>query len=381
VTGAPAEREPSPPVHGGDLRAIGRRYGIDPDTLLDFSVNINPAGPPPALLRALEAGARDVAALARYPESDARSLRLALAAQLDIEPDAIVVANGAAALLGTSLAALAARRCVGPTPAFSEYRHAVRSAGARWFGVALDPAADFALDAARLCAAVRTSAADACIIANPHNPSGSLTPPQTLLALAADIAPRETAVVVDEAFIDYAPASSITRSAPKSANIIVVRSLTKFYGVPGLRAGYAVTNPDLGRTLRAQLPSWPVTSLAIDAFTAALGDRAYARKTLTDNAAARALLVRELATLGLHVAPSAANFLLVALPPGAPPATELTRRLIVQERIVVRDCSSYEGLSSGSYIRVGVRRPPENERLTQALARTLGRNPAPQASV
>jgi hypothetical protein len=245
----------STPAHGGDLVAIGRRYGVDPASLLDFSANVNPAGPPAPLLRALEAGVRDVAALGRYPDPDAASLRYALARTFDIEPEAIIVANGAAALISTALAALRPGRCVVPTPAFSEYRFAIRAAGAQFYALPLDAEVDFALDPQRVCAAVCGHAAEVCVITNPHNPSGSLTAPGILGSLVTAVRGLGTATIVDEAFIDYSPSSSITREAATTPQLVVIRSLTKFFGVPSLRVGYAVAHPDFVRRMRAQLPS------------------------------------------------------------------------------------------------------------------------------
>ena len=361
----------SAPVHGGDLVAVGRRYGIDPASLLDFSANVNPAGPPPSLLRALEAGVHDVAALGRYPDTDAGSLRRALARYLDIEPEAIVVANGAAALISTTLAALRPRRCVIPTPAFSEYQFAVGAVGAESCALPLDARVDFALDPQRVCAAVRAHAAEVCVITNPHNPSGSLTAPGTLRGLVTAVRRLGAATIVDEAFIDYSPSSSITRDAATTPQLIAIRSLTKFFGVPSLRVGYAVAQPDFVRSMRARLPSWPVTVLAIDALTAALADAAYAQHTRAENARARAILEADLRKLHLHVAPSAANYVLVRLPADSLRASELVRRLIVDHHIVARDCSTYDGMANGSYIRVAVRSPADNLRLCGALSSML----------
>ncbi len=366
-----ASEPESTPAHGGDLIAIGRRYGVDPASLLDFSANVNPAGPPAALLRALEAGARDLAALGRYPDPDATSLRHALARTLDIEPEAILIANGAAALLSTALAALRPRRCVVPTPAFSEYPFAVRAAGAQLRALALAAEADFALEPQRVCAAVRAHTADVCIITNPHNPSGSLTAPGALRELVADMRALGAATIVDEAFIDYSPSSSLTRDAATTPQLIVIRSLTKFFGVPSLRVGYAVAQPDAVRRMRAQLPSWPVTALALDALTAALADTAYAQRTVAANIRARALLAADLRRLGLHVAPSAANYVLVRLPADSLGATELVRRLIIGHQVVARDCSTYDGMENGSYIRVAVRSREDNLQLCGALSSTL----------
>jgi threonine-phosphate decarboxylase len=361
----------APPIHGGDLQAVGARYGIDPATLLDFSANVNPLGPPPALCRALEAGARDLAELGRYPEPDAGSLRHALGAHLDVDPEAIVVANGAAALIGTALAAARARACVVPTPAFSEDRHAADALNVAWFGVPLRLELEFALEPPRLFDAVKRHAANVCLITNPHNPTGSLATAQMLRTLADELRSLGASTIVDEAFIDYAPAASLTRFAAEHSGPIVIRSLTKLFAVPALRVGYAVAAPSVARRMRALLPSWPVTTLAMRALAAALDDLAYVERSVRENEIAREILARDLRALGFHVTASAANFLLLTLPSGAQSAAALTRRLILAARIVVRDCSSYDGLDDGRYIRVAVRQAPENERLIHALSAAL----------
>lgn len=365
-------RADAAPVHGGDLAAIGRRYGIAPSDLLDFSANLNPLGPPPSLLRELAAAAADVRDLARYPDPESRVLRDVLARHLDIEPDTIVIANGAAALFAVALAACDVRRCVVPTPAFSEYAHALRTIGASERNVPLDPTKNFALDPAALVAAIRDERAEALVVTNPHNPSGALTARETILALDSDVRASGAVTIADEAFVEYALEASITRDAARGdGSLIAIRSLTKFFAVPALRVGYAVTAPQRSRRMRALLPSWPVTTLATRALAAALGDVEFAARSLAANARAREDLARSLRALGCNVVPSTANFLLVGLPPGAPPAAELTQRMIRDSLVVVRDCSSYTGLEAGGYIRVAIRANAENHRLVGALTNAL----------
>ncbi|MBD5655736.1 MAG: histidinol-phosphate aminotransferase family protein, partial [Candidatus Eremiobacteraeota bacterium] len=288
-------------------------------------------------------------------------------------PDAIVIANGAAALFGIALHALEVERCVVPMPAFSEHRHALATAGAIHSGVPLDPTREFALQPERIVAAIRASDADACLVTNPHNPSGALTPRESMLQLAHDAKSLGTVTIVDEAFIDYAPEASVTRDAAARDALVTIRSLTKFFAVPALRVGYAVCDPSLARIMRRAIPSWPVTTLASRAVAVALDDAEFTSRTLVANERERARLAARLAAIGLRANPSATNFLLVSLPEDAPRAPELTQRLVLQSQIVVRDCSSFEGLEAGDYIRVAVRAAAENERLVDALARALGR--------
>ncbi len=357
--------------HGGDIAATAGRYRVDARSLLDFSANVNPLGPPAALLRELAAAANDVAELARYPAADAAPLRTALGTYLDVEPEAIVVGNGAAALLETALAVSGVRRCVVPIPAFSEYRRALVALGAELVAVPLDPATNFALEVAHLFEALRASDAQACIVTNPHNPSGALTSVEVVRAVRAAARTFGARTIVDEAFIDYAPHASIAPDAVRDAGLIVVRSLTKFFAVPALRVGYAVCAPEVARQMRARLPSWPVTTLAMRAVAAALSEATYADATRRHNERERRDLGAALARLGIHVFPSAANFLLLDVPARGRSSREVTHELIANARLVVRDTSSYDGLGAGCFVRVAVRGRDDNARLVAAFANLL----------
>jgi len=354
-------------THGGDLDAIVARHGGEAGDYLDLSANLDPLGPPHALLEALAVAARDVASLRRYPEPTSARLRAALARRRGVPADAIVVGNGAAALLETALAEPRVRTCVLPVPAFSEHRRALAALGIAAVPLPLEPAEDFALDAHRALAAVRASGADALLLANPHNPSGSLLAADAMRALVAELAALGCRTILDEAFIEYAPGGGLTADAIAHASLVVIRSLTKFYAAPALRVGYAVLAPARAAALRARLPSWPVTTLAARALEAALGDTAYDARALAGNRDARIALASELRRLGCHVVPSAANFILAELPTSAPPATAVAAWLARERRVVVRDCSTYDGLEHGRWIRVAARGLAERTRAVAAL--------------
>jgi threonine-phosphate decarboxylase len=325
--------------HGGNLAAVARQFGIAPDRILDFSANVNPYGLPPRAAERLAREAADPHLLAAYPDPDAGELRAALAAHLDVPPESIVIASGADALIHAVLRALAPRRCVIPQPAFSEY--------------------------ARAASANRGDGPDLLILNNPHNPTGACLSRAAMLERVAGIS-----VLADEAFVDYVPEAAITRDAAARAGLVSIRSLTKFYGAPGLRAGYAVAEPATARAIAAQLPPWPVTTLALNAFAEALRDRDYARETIERNRRAREVLARDLAALGCEVLPSAANFLLVRVAD----AIGLRDLLIRHHAILVRECESFEGLERGRYLRIAVRRESENRCLVEALREILCRS-------
>lgn len=367
------------PSHGGDVERIAREVGVSADDLLDFSANINPAGPPAAVLKRLAREAGDVRLLMRYPDIALNELRTAISTHAGVATANIVVANGAAALIDAAVRVATAAacdrgeaaRCVVPVPAFSEYRRALVAAGCKMLPLPLNRDDDFCLDVDEFAAAITRHRPAMCIITNPHNPSGALIERQALERVVHAAQDAGSILLLDEAFIDYVPNESLTGAAPHSENLIVLRSLTKFYGLPALRVGYAVASGQLAARLHTQIPSWPVTTMAAGAAVEAINDAAYAAQTLESNAQERAWLSFALkgACPGFlsNVFPSAANFLLLETASTAPTVGHLRDRLIAKHRILVRDCSTYEGLTDGRFIRVAVRDRADNERLVAAL--------------
>lgn len=358
-------------VHGGDVDDVARVYGVSPDRLIDFSANINPMGPPRrALMRiAREVTDRDV--LTRYPDPAYVELRHALAGALRVPATRVTIANGSVALIGAVIRTIAPRECLLATPAFAEYPRALQASRCRVRRFPLDAACGFDLDSDALIDVLTKYRPPMCVLTNPHNPSGALTPHPQMLRLLERALHTKTQLVVDEAFIDYVPTETLVPDAVRSEHLIVLRSLTKFYGMPALRVGYTVSSPRMAARISAQLPPWPVTTLAASAAVEAVQDQQYARRTLVTVADQRRWLSQALGTTGVTVYPSAANFLLLRLPATAPTSTRVRARLITDAGVVVRDCRSFDGLSNGRFIRVAVRQRDENERLVRALGSVL----------
>jgi threonine-phosphate decarboxylase len=256
-------------------------------------------------------------------------------------------------------------------PSFSEYRRALDAAGYTTVQLPLHAERDFRIDTGALAETIAHERAQLCIIANPHNPSGLALPRGAIEQLLHAASNTGTFILLDEAFIDYLPEESLTPVAAQTENLIVLRSLTKFYGMPALRIGYAVASPGVASAIRAQIPSWPVTTLAASAALEALRDTEYAERTREMNADERSRLTLALAKTNLRVFRSTANFLLIELPQNSPPIWNLRARLIREHKIIVRDCSNYETLSDGRYLRVAVRGHADNERLIAALSAVL----------
>jgi threonine-phosphate decarboxylase len=358
-------------VHGGDVDQAARTYGMPSDRLIDFSANINPMGPPRRALMRLAREAADRRLLTRYPDPDYIELRDTLAAALRVPAKGVTIANGSVALIAAIVRAIVPRACVLVTPAFAEYPRALRASGCQVRLFPLAAARGFALDSDALLKTLKKYRPAVCVLTNPHNPSGALTTRSHMLRVLDGARRTKTLLVIDEAFIDYAPTETVVAEAVRSEHLIVLRSVTKFYGMPALRVGYAVSSPRLAACIVAQLPPWPVTTLAASAAAEAIQDHEYARRTLVAVGDQRRWLSQALGTTGITAYPSATNFLLLRLPTTAPRSARLRARLITDHGVVVRDCRSFDGLSNGRFIRVAVRRRDENERLVRALRSVL----------
>ncbi|TYO98448.1 L-threonine O-3-phosphate decarboxylase [Geothermobacter ehrlichii] len=354
----------NPVPHGGDVFAAARELGVEPAAILDFSASINPLGPPEEAMRA---AAESLTACRHYPERDGESLRQALAEQHRLPVDCLLPAAGSTELIYLLPQVLRPRRALLLAPAFGEYARALQLAGCRVEELIWQPGSPFDLD--RLLAALDAET-DLLLLANPGNPSGEALPRQLLLALIDRLPPR-ISLVIDEAFADFCPSISLLDQVSRRSRLWVLRSLTKFYAIPGLRAGF-VAGPAAGiERLRWRLPPWTLSVPAAAAARACLAAADYRRRTLDQLPAWRRQLCDGLEKLGLSVIPGAANYLLVRLPEDLRPAADLVAALR-RRRILVRDCASFSGLDDG-WLRLAVRCPEENRTLLAALADRVGK--------
>ena len=348
--------------HGGNLRELAARAGLGRDAILDFSASVNPLGPPDGLRMALS---RAIDQLVHYPDPDCAELVAAIAARFQVDGAQIVVGNGSTELLFALARACDFDRALIPVPSYIDYAAAVRRAGRAVQCVKLAESDGFALDWEALDTEVRPR--DLVMLGQPNNPTGLLLDADRVRTFAA----RHPAamLVVDEAFADFVRGyPSLARQLPD--NMIVVRSLTKFYAIPGLRLGFTVSRPDVAAAIRAEILPWSVNSLAQAAGVAMLADADYPRQTLNLLESARRQLCDDLARLpGLHIYPGAANYLLVRLDRAEVNASQLAQRLL-RQGIAIRVFDAAQHLDE-RFFRIAVRRPEENERLIEALASAL----------
>jgi threonine-phosphate decarboxylase len=353
------------PLHGGQVHQIADRFGIPLSELHDFSANINPDGPPPAVLSCLREAINSPSIIANYPDLDELELRRRLAVYAGVRAENILVANGFVPLLKATLRMLAVESCLVPVPAFVEYRRTLERCRVEIIPHFVEVGTGFSRHAHDLF----SKRCDTILLANPQNPSGALSCRDELLWIAEQALKRNIFILLDEAFIDYCPETSLAGETDLFANLIVFRSVTKFFGMAGLRVAYAVANTEICKQIQESIAPWSVTSLASLAAGVAVQDKAYARRTIALNKLRREQLQAAIAKLGIHSYPSVANFLLLRLP-GSVDRQQFWERMIREHHIVLRNCANYEGLSD-ELLRAAVRTETENELLIDALAREV----------
>ena len=350
-------------AHGGDLRRMAAQSGRKAEDILDFSVNVRPQGAPEHIRAALN---RALATVHCCPSPHGEEA-IALAAQHFCLPEeCFVFGNGSNELIHATMQVLRQRgistACI-MEPAFSEYALACARAGiaVQHCLLALDADAHKALAEALQ----QVPAGAACLLANPSNPAGAYIPRDALLALMQTR--PDVFFVLDEAFIDYVgsdAAVSVIGHAPE--HCLVLRSLTKFYAIAGVRVGFLAAAPAVAQAVRHSLPAWNLNTFALACACAALqGSPLSAEQTRQENARARADLCACLeAVPNVRLVPSVANYVLFQWHRAPHHAAAL---LLHQEGIALRDCANYYGLDQGNWFRAAVRLPEDHRRLAHAL--------------
>ena len=360
------------PMHGGNVHAAARELRRSIGSILDFSASINPLGPSSKVVQVLKDG---VELVQHYPDPDCISLKRAITRRWQIAPDRIVVGNGSTELIDIIPRALSFRSALIVGPTYAEYAQAVVRAGGRTSMVTAEKKEEYRppLEQVmrRISSQRRDGAIDAIFLCNPNSPTGRACPPQELHPLFAAADRAGSWVVLDESFIEYCDALTCLRHVRNHSRLIILRSFTKFYGLPGLRIGYSVSSPAVAALLKRYQPPWSVNSVAQRAAEAAIADVRHARRCLAYVKRERARMARQLSSIdGLTVIPSSANFLLIELP--APFRSRTITAELRQQGLLIRDCSTMQGCTE-QMIRVAVRARNDNDRLLTALVRLLRR--------
>lgn len=357
-----ADRGPLGHRHGGLPEEDFLRLSLPSAPVTDFSVNLNPLGFPGVIRREWPSLIREIEA---YPSLEGKGVAEYLGQRLGLPPGNILAGNGSTELIYLAPRVLGFRRAAIVSPSYHDYYRASVLAGAETMRLDLSPQDDFRPPPKTAMEAALWDA-DALWLGNPNNPTGTFFPRPVVHDLA--LRHPDKWIVVDEAFMPFVEAWEQESLAlpPLLPNVIVIHSLTKFYGLAGLRLGALTARRDVIERLKQAKEPWTVNGVADRIALLLMDCSAYEEETRRLVSGERERLLAALSEIeGIRPFPSRANFLLCRWEAG-PDLDALLRELLAQG-LYVRDCRNFPGLEA-DYFRMAVRIPPENDRLVKSLA-------------
>ena len=352
------------PVHGGEVQRAAKRAGLRRQAFLDASASLVPWSP-----RWQRIG---LSAWRDYPDRSQALLRQHLAVLHGVNSSFLLPGNGAAELF-TWAARDAAEHglSVLASPGFADYKRALRC----WSATSRQQRLPLLWDEGFPQPFPDPGEGSVLWICNPHNPTGQLWSRASLQPLLE----RYALVICDEAFLPLVPngeQQSLIPLVAEHSNLVVIRSLTKLYGIAGLRLGYAVAQPQRLQRWAKWRDPWPVNGIAL-----AVGERLLSSPRRYQSWCARvqrwtategAWMQRQLAALpGITPMPSAVNYLLIRANRSLVPLREALEQ---RHRILLRDCRSFEGLGE-TWLRIGLQSRRNNRRIVWAMREELKRSP------
>ncbi len=353
------------PAHGGDPHAIAQIAGIDPDKLIDFSASINPIPPPGCVSQLLLETPR---LLREYPDPHCSIITKNISLAAGVPEDWICVTNGSTEMIyllphllnkGQEVAIL--------DPCFSEYEKAFMAFGVQPHSVPLQADTGFQADPSLLFSQLDSiQQLGAIVFGNPTSPAGKLYS-DFLPHLQGYCEGRNVILIIDEAFIDFSsPDNSAWNLLKKNSDLILVRSLTKFYSLPGLRIGYGILHPKKILKITPHRYPWSVNALAQAVGAEVISDRTFQEKTRDWTLHERGFMFQALSSIRqIEIFPSDANFFLLRIRGNSAPA-DLYQHLLSQS-LLIRNCGNFKGLDE-SFFRISLRERKENQKLVDAIS-------------
>lgn len=329
--------------------------------ILDFSSNVNPLGYPNSVKKSIQ---NNIKKIPLYPDHNSSELKEKLAKHLDVSTNNLVVANGATEIIYDFCRVMIDKSPVLiAIPTFGEYESASKLCGAK---LQFFKTMNLESDLMRFIQKIPKSGL--VFLCNPNNPTGTIMQKKSIIQIVKAAKARSSVVFVDECFIELTQHmhESVIDQISKFDNLFVLRSLTKSFGLAGLRLGYGVGNKNLSSVLNKIKIPWSVNGLAQEAGLAALSDETFLAKTQNLIKTESKFLINSISKMNnFSCFDTATNFILINTYQRA----NLVQKKLLQKNILVRDCSNFRGLSS-NYIRIAVKTRRDNQKLVKAL-RTL----------
>lgn len=346
------------PAHGSNPAHLYDSLQMkQPDAIIDFSVNVNPYGPPPGLKKQW---ASWLAVISDYPDPYGRLVTRQIARLNQMNERQVVLGNGAAELIQFLGQLWRGRKIIVVQPAFSEYETVCRVYGCEIDYVFINE--NFTLPINELTA--KAEGAAAVFICTPNNPSGLAFSEEEIIQLLDSLKPTGCCVVIDEAFYDFAGSFSVSPLIPRYPQLIVLRSLTKMYAIAGLRIGYLLASEELALQIACFRPHWNVNALALKAAETLLADLSFAEETREKVAGEREEIFSFLASEGFDFTRSVVNFYLLRDP--LLDDQKPFFLFLLEKGIVLRHTYNYPGLD-GKWLRAAIKTKADNNKLKEAL--------------
>ncbi|MDN3015267.1 threonine-phosphate decarboxylase CobD [Paenibacillus sp. BSR1-1] len=349
------------PSHGSNPQYLYKAMGLKhPDKQIDFSANINPLGPPPSLQENWNSFFQKIMV---YPDPFASNLKERIACKEGLSDDSILIGNGGAELISLIGRMMAGKKVLIVEPAFSEYEAACRANQCEIFYHQLvEPAFEF--NPGDIFAKLRQ--ADALFLCNPNNPTGVQYSASTILSIIKAGEKHNCFVILDEAFYDFLiDYESLTPYINRFSNLIIIRSMTKMFAIPGIRLGYMLAKPKVIAELSSLQPHWSINAIALLAGEICMQEESFIERTKDFIYNERKRLFHFLKDQEYEISDSSVNFYLLR-DPYIENQYELFEFLILKG-FVPRHTFNFPGLD-GKWLRFAIKGSEENNQLMEVLA-------------
>ncbi|MBE1555746.1 pyridoxal phosphate-dependent aminotransferase [Sporosarcina limicola] len=356
------------PEHGANPFNLYTKLGIKPpEHVLDFSENVNPAGPPQSVIKIWP---ELLSTISEYPNPAGEPFLSAIAEFHGISQACLFAGNGAVELLALIAERYRGKQAVVVHPTFSEYEATLLARDVVISRIIASETVGFELPLVEIMQAMET--ADVLYLCTPNNPTGIMPKRETLQEIIRHGAEVHCDVVLDEAFIDFVDESlSFIVELTANPHVIIVRSMTKMYAIPGIRLGYVVANPAVINQIKALAPHWNVNGIAARIGAICLQEESYRQQAIQHSNQQREKLKGFLQENGCTVTDSVTNFLSFKLPEGQ--TTRELYRVLLGKGIVVRHSENFRGMD-GRWLRIGLKKEVEMANLTEELRRWFAEN-------
>ena len=347
------------PTHGTNPHYLYKAAGIrQPAQIYDFSANINPLGPPKSLREDWDDFFQEII---YYPDPKATSLRTRLAEQEGLHKDQVIIGNGGAEIISLIGKWLTGKRVMIIEPSFSEYEQTCRVNECSISYFFIDH--NGKIDVPHLSEALTDQ--DALFLCNPNNPTGIYFEKQVIEQILTICSEKKCYLIVDEAFYDFVDAyQSLVPLLNQFPNLILIRSMTKMYAIPGVRLGYMMADAEIVQSLQNQQSHWSVNGIALKAGERCLDEKHYVEQTRLFVRKERERLFRNFRKHRFDFLPSAVNFYLLRDPSMEDQSTFF--QFLLKEGIVPRHTYNFPGIE-GKWLRFAIRSEKENDILLEVM--------------